>query len=117
MGVFWVRCARCIISVTVAATERSPPCAPPRWRHSMRAAMERRPYQNAHLAQCLCSYERAAPRRGQVLQLPQDVELGRASLLSRTGGFLRPKEGLSSLGEGGFLRPKEGLTSLRGGDF
>ena len=28
------------------------------------------------------------------------------------GGFLRPKEGLISLGEGGFLRPKEGLTSL-----
>ena len=59
-------------------------------------------------------------------------ELGRVSLLTRTGGFLRPSQGLTSLGEGGFLRPKDGstslgeggflrlsqsLTSLRGGDF
>ena len=67
MGI-WVRCARYRTSVTVAVTERGPPGTPPRWRLSMRAAMERRSYQNAHLAQYLCSYGRTAPRREQVLQ-------------------------------------------------
>ena len=39
----------------------------------LRAAMERRPYQNAPLEQYLRSYGRAVLRRGQVLQLPQEV--------------------------------------------
>ena len=47
MGV-WVRCTRCITSVTVTATGRGSPGAPPRWRLSMRAAMERRPYLFGH---------------------------------------------------------------------
>ena len=82
----------------------------------LRAAMERRPYQNAHLAQYLCSYGRTAPRRGQVLQLPQDVNW-EGIRFSLGWGIFETQEGLISLGEGGFLRPKEGLSSLRGGGF
>ena len=39
----------------------------------LRATMEHRSYQNGHRAQYLRSYGRAAPRRGQVLQLHQEV--------------------------------------------
>ena len=45
-------------------------------------------------------------------------DLGSASFhLCNEGGFLRPKEGLTSLGEGGFLRLSQGSASLGGGDF
>ena len=61
--------------------------------------------------------ERGPPAAAKMAALHAGGDGARPYLLSRTGGFLRPKEGLSSLGEGGFLRLKEGLSSLHGGDF